>query len=141
MISSSGITMLFQNLFKTYLFITFQLIVLIDQLMCIKVVLWRKSFLNGKRALLLTIIVISIFVLTNFHLNISLTYSSNENFTVIEYLRSSDTFKFWIKVNFIESIFFSITIFIFQGKLYNILLHSFFCLDNSNNIFILRIQK
>jgi hypothetical protein len=73
--------------------------------------------MNGKRAILLTVIVISIFVLTNFHLNISLNYNSNENFTVIEHLRSSDTFKFWIKVNFIKLIYFlSIYFYIFKAN-------------------------
>ena len=68
--------------------------------MCIKLVMWRKSFLNNKRAMLLTCVVIAIFMLTNFHLNFSVECNSNENSTIIEYLRSSKTLVLWIKVNY-----------------------------------------
>ena len=76
---------------------------LLDQFMCIRNVLWRKSLFNSKKAILSCMSVITVFCLANAHLNLSFEKSkngTNENSTFAELLESSSpTFTFWAKVN------------------------------------------
>ena len=82
---------------------------LVDQLMCVKYVLWRKSMFSSKRAIYLSILIISIFFLVNVHLNFTIKYSVNRtegNSTFIDLLTSSEIILVWFKVS-LESYFYS----------------------------------
>ena len=74
---------------------------LFDQLMCVKHVLWRKSLFNYKKAILSSFVVILFFFLMNFHLNFTVKYNFDENSTLIDFLASSKTLIIWAKVRMI----------------------------------------
>ena len=78
-----------------------QLILLVDQLMCVKYVLWRRSIFNRERAIFLSVILISIFFFVNVHLNFTVKYSVKDgnSTSFIDLITSSQVLVFWLKVS------------------------------------------
>ena len=75
--------------------------ILIDQLMCIKYVLWRKTLFSNQKAILLSVMTILIFIAMNFHLNFTVKYDMEKNATsLIDFLLSSKTITVWINIIF-----------------------------------------
>jgi hypothetical protein len=90
------------KLWSYYFYFYFvKLMMLFDQLMCVKHVLWRKSLFNYKKAILSSFVVILFFFLINFHLNFTVKYNFDENSTLIDFLASSKTLIIWAKVRMI----------------------------------------
>jgi hypothetical protein len=73
---------------------------MVDHLMCIKFVLWRKTMFNSTKSVILCLIIILLFILINFHLNFTIKFTYFENSTFIEYLKTSEMFFIWLKVDF-----------------------------------------
>jgi hypothetical protein len=73
---------------------------IVDHLMCIKFVLWRKTMFSSTKSVILSLIIILLFILINFHLNFTIKFTYFENSTFIEYLKTSEMFFIWLKVDF-----------------------------------------
>ncbi len=74
--------------------------ILIDQLMCIKYVLWRKTLFSNRKAIWLSVSTILIFFAINFHLNFTVKYNMKKNTTLIlDFLLTSKTIFVWINVS------------------------------------------
>jgi hypothetical protein len=69
--------------------------------MCIKHVLWRKTLFNNKKAFYLITLIMSTFFFSNLHLNFTIKYKNIENAAnIVDFIRSSKTIVFWMKVSF-----------------------------------------
>ena len=74
---------------------------LFDQLMCVKHVLWRKSIFSYNKAIFSSFVVILFFFLLNFHLNFTIKYKYVENSTLIDLMVSSAVLMMWTKVRIV----------------------------------------
>ena len=82
-----------------YFFLNYEQIMrLIDYIMCIQRPLWRRFF-NSTHAVILSITLIGLFFLLNFHLVFTVKYNNSfQNSSTIEYIYSSEMLAIWIHV-------------------------------------------
>ena len=100
----------------------------VDQLMCIKCVVWRISYFNTNRAILFSLTVIHAFFLFNIHLIFYFKHEFQKNITFIDACINSKIMVSWLYVTIIDFFFTKMNnkIFLFLG--------SFNCAFNNSDI-------
>jgi len=102
-----------------------KIVMIVDQLMCIEFTLWRRSLFNSTKAILLSLLLVFSFILSNIHLNFKVRYENAiENVTSnIEYLISSEILINTIHVRYLKLITIHFLNFIIISRL----ISSYFC--------------
>lgn len=89
----------FMQLFSLQCSAWLLVIMCIDRYLSVRFTTWRKSFLNEKKAVIVSIILVSCIFLLNIHLTMTISYDGLENYPYPDKCFVTDMFLMWKKVH------------------------------------------